>query len=90
MDLATVTLIALPLMSGLAYHVVHNIMARIDTLEEKMKDVIAEPAIRQLISDKLDPIRDDLKEIKARLEKILDLYVEDAKRNPSTNSGTKG
>lgn len=90
MDVGTITLVAIPIMSGIAYHLVQNIMTRLNLLENKMKDVIAEPQVRQLISDKLDPIREDLKEIKAQLEKIYDRYVEDAKRNTGPNSGAKG
>jgi len=49
-------------------YIIGKFMARIEQLETE----VAKRATKEEVQEKLDPIKDDLTEIKARVEKILD------------------
>ncbi len=44
---------------------------RIESMEKKLADKLDESQVRLLMSDKIDPIKEDIKEIKEMLNHIL-------------------
>ena len=52
-----------------------NILQRIDVLETQVAERTTPVDVRQLLSDKLDPINKALEEIKEQNKKLLDLYI---------------
>ena len=44
---------------------------RIESMEKKLADKLDEPQVRLLMADKIDPIKEDIKEIKEMLNHIL-------------------
>lgn len=48
---------------------------RFMSLETKIEKKLSEEQTRKLISDKIEPLKEDLIEIKARLEHILEFII---------------
>lgn len=48
---------------------------RLDTLEFRMQETITEPEVRIILDDKLDPIHEDLKEIKHSLNQLYEVML---------------
>ena len=66
--------------------IIRNVLLRIDSLEERMREAVTEQQVRQVLQDRYEPVLEDIKEIKEKLNKLFDLYV-DAQRN-GTNRNT--
>ncbi len=49
---------------------------RIDTIEEKLSKRITEANVRKLLEDKIEPVREDLQEIKASIAKLTDVITD--------------
>lgn len=77
MDLAHLLFVygALPSILGFGAFLVKSLLNRISVLENVVSDKISEPRVRELLSDKVDPIREDIQEIKDQLNKITDLLL---------------
>lgn len=69
--------IAAPIIAGIFLFVLRSIHARLVKLEEQDKQYLSKADIRELINDKVDDIRADVREIKDKLEKLFYLYLED-------------
>lgn len=74
-----IIVIVIPIICGMVAYIVRNMIARIEALETKMERTVSEGGVRQILADKLDPIHDDLTEIKDSIKKLFDLYLEDNK-----------
>ncbi len=48
---------------------------RISALEEKIEHKTTEMEVRLILSDKIDPMREDIHELKASVDKILDILL---------------
>jgi septation ring formation regulator EzrA len=76
MDLVQVFLyIILPLLSGLGSFLLKNMYDRIDMLEKRLRDTMTEQEVRQLLGDKIDPVQDNIKEIKEKIDKLYDFMM---------------
>lgn len=75
MSLESILYIILPVLASLMAYLMRSVMARIETLEHQIQSKLNEPAVRMIISDKVDPIREDIHEIKETLNKLLDIYM---------------
>ncbi len=64
----------IPLVLGLGAFIVKSMMSRIDELEKKSNIYTSEPQVRQILGDKLDPIKEDLQDIKHSINKLFQLY----------------
>lgn len=53
-----------------------SMQTRIDHLE---KTTMSEERARSLIQDKLDPVKEDIKEIKDYLRQLLEIYIQQKK-----------
>jgi len=65
--------------------IIRNVLLRIDSLEERMREAVTEQQVRQVLQDRYEPVLEDIKEIKEKLNKLFDLYV-DAQRNGTNRS----
>lgn len=66
------------LISGAAY-IVKNILDRLNVIEKETVTKLDEPAVRRLVNDKVDPLREDIKELKASTDRILDILLTNKK-----------
>lgn len=63
--------ILIPMITALIAVIGRGIMQRLSSLEERMLTRISEESVRIIVSDKLDPLKEDITEIKDTLNKIL-------------------
>lgn len=71
--------VGLPLILGAGAYVVKSVLLRISELEEKVNDAVTETQVRQLLGDKIDPIKEDLEEIRLSINKLFELYLKQMK-----------
>jgi hypothetical protein len=64
-------------LSGLVTYLVKSQDNRIQNLEKRMLDMQTQDEVRQMMNDNLIPIRDDVSEIKVRLNQLFNLYLHD-------------
>lgn len=50
-------------------------MQRLDTLEQQMPMKTTESEVRQILADKIDPIKESMSEIKDKVDKVIDLLL---------------
>lgn len=81
--LSKVAYIGGPLLLSIGAYFMRTIISRIEALENQGKITVSEPQVRQILVDKLDPIKDDLQEIKENIKKLFDLYVNNLKKGGS-------
>jgi hypothetical protein len=48
---------------------------RISTLEKEVQNKTTEVEVRMILADKMDPMREDIHELKATVDKILDILL---------------
>lgn len=60
--------------------VMKNIFKRLEILEDKLDKAVTEQNVRALLADKIDPIKEDVGEIKQALIKIYELYLNERKK----------
>lgn len=76
MDLALLLSIGVPVLAAIiAYVIRESVMNRISKLEEAYRHTISEERARQIMTDKMDPIKEDLKEIRDQVNKLFDKIV---------------
>lgn len=83
MDISLTVLIyvAIPLISGVVGMFIRSILSDITMLKEAIRSATTEMEVRQLISDKLSPMQQNIEDIKTMQQKLLDLYLQDRKTN---------
>lgn len=66
---------ALPSILGFGAFLVKSLLNRLDLVETLVDSKVNELRVRELLSDKVDPIREDIQELKVKLDKITDLLM---------------
>ncbi len=61
---------------GIGAFIVKTVFDRLGVLEKAVNAKTDEAAVRQIVADKIDPIHEDLQEVKASLAKVIDLLIE--------------
>ena len=56
-------------------YIYKGIMQRIDRLEQDTADHLTAPEVRLLISDKIEPLHEDVRELKVSVERMLDHII---------------
>ena len=74
LELILLIYVVIPLSLGLGTYLVKSQISRIDKLEDRLNNVLTEMECRQIISDKLEPIRVEVTEIKKYVERNFPLY----------------
>ena len=64
--------IAFPIIIAMFCMVIRNMYTRISDMDRRIRTSLSDREVRRLIDDKIDPIREDIHEIKIKLEKLLD------------------
>lgn len=77
MTVETLLLLIIPLGAGLVMFLIKNIYAKLLDLDVRIRNAITEREVRQIVNDKIDPIRNDINDIRMKLDKLLDLYIND-------------
>ena len=57
---------------GSVGYMIRNILTRLTALEKL--PMVTEPQVRQIIADKIDPVREDVHEIRKSVDYILNLF----------------
>jgi hypothetical protein len=65
----------IPTILGMIKYFMKSHTDRLDTLEKQMAMKLTELEVRQILSDKLDPLKDSIEDCKDRLDKILDMLL---------------
>lgn len=67
--------ILVPICLSAAGYFVRAILKRLDVVEAKLEKTITESEVRQLLADKIEPLREDVLEIKRKIDRIFDLLL---------------
>lgn len=70
-----VACVLIPTLLGIVKYLMKTHTDRIETLEKLMPMKMTEVEVRQILSDKLDPLKDSIEDCKERLDKILDMLL---------------
>ena len=70
-----VTYVIVPIIFAIIGFITRNFHMRLDALEKEMPLKLSQGEVRQLVADKIDPIREDIHEIKEDLTKLIDLMI---------------
>lgn len=62
-----------------------NQVQRIDSLETRMQHTTTDAEVRQLVSDRYDPLVQDIKEIKDMQQKCMDLIIQSLRTHKGLN-----
>lgn len=65
----------IPLVFGTIGYLFRTILSKIDSLDQKSQQFVTKQEVNQLINDKLEPIREDLTEIKQTLTRLYDFLL---------------
>ena len=57
---------------GSVGYMIRNILTRLSALEKL--PMVTEPQVRQILADKIDPVREDVHEIRKSMDYILNLF----------------
>lgn len=78
MDIETIKsllYVLIPAVLGGIGYFMQSILKRIDVLEREVPFKLNETEVRQLLIDKIDPIREDIKDLQTKLDKIVDILL---------------
>lgn len=50
-------------------------VARIDMLEQRMTQKVEEPQVRQILADKIDPLKEDIQQVNNKLDSIYNILI---------------
>lgn len=71
-----VSCIIIPIICAAVFPAIKGIYVRISTLETQLLTKVNDKQVRQLLEDKIDPIHQDLKEIKDQLSNIINRLID--------------
>lgn len=71
----TVYTIVIYLLIPVGAYFVKSLLDRLNKVEEKQKEAVSEPEMRRIMDDKINPIKEDITEIKYQLNKLLDIFL---------------
>jgi uncharacterized membrane protein YgaE (UPF0421/DUF939 family) len=75
----TIIGIGLSTVVSIGAFIMKHIFNRLDALESKLDHTVTEQEVRTILSDKLDPMKEDIQEIKQAMIKIYELYLKGEK-----------
>jgi Tfp pilus assembly protein PilO len=83
MDWSLLLSISIPVITGFLSILgfwVKSMMNRIEKLEERQKTKQDEQQVRQLMADKVDPLKEKLEEIKDSVDRLYDLWINNSRK----------
>lgn len=60
---------------GVIGYLIRVQMGRIDMLEQHMVRKVEEPQVRQIIADKIDPLKEDIQQVNNKLDTIYNILI---------------
>lgn len=69
------TYVLIPGLVGIGTYFMKNLLARIDEIEKTLTVKVDESKVRQVLEDKISPLREDIQEVKLQVQKIYDLLM---------------
>ncbi len=63
----------LPLIFSATFAGIAHLNRRISEMDVRLRNVVSDKDVRILINDKIDPIKEDIHEIKQKLDKLIEL-----------------
>lgn len=67
--------LCLPFAIGAIGFIMRTHMQRIDNIEKTMESRLTEQQTRQILADKLEPVKETLDDVQAKLDKLYDLLL---------------
>lgn len=64
-----------PSVIGLGTYLMKALLNRLNELEKAMSSKLEEEEVRQLLADKIDPIKEGLSKVEVKLDRIMDLLL---------------
>lgn len=74
-----VAYVVVPILVGLVGVYFRNLEARISKIEEQTQIFVTKAELRQALQDKIEPIREDISEIRDKLDKLYDFLLKQQK-----------
>lgn len=71
-----ITYVLVPTVFAVVGFIARNFHVRLSSLETQIVRKLDQSEVRQIVSDKIDPIREDIHEIKEDLTKLIDLMIQ--------------
>lgn len=68
--------VVIPIIITIVGFIMRTIHSRIDHLEKLVPTKLDQAEVRQIVADKIDPLREDIHEIKAKLDRVMDILIE--------------
>ena len=66
---------AAPIIFGLGAFIMRSAFKRLEEIEKNVLTKLDEQRVRQLLADKIDPLREDVHDLKSQLDKIYTLLL---------------
>lgn len=63
----------IPIICGIFYFVMTDIYKRLGDQELRLRNAITDKDVRAIIADKIDPLKEDIHEIKQKLDRLIEL-----------------
>lgn len=67
--------VILPVVLGIGTFIMKSVFSRLDVLEKDIHNKVEEEKVRQLLADKIDPVREDIQELKNKLDRLMDFLI---------------
>lgn len=64
-----------PIIAGLVVVFVNAVLKRLDTIEVKTNQSVTEQQVRDIVTDKFNPLKEDITEIKANVKELISRYI---------------
>jgi hypothetical protein len=64
----------LPVVVAVMFHIVSSLNSKIAEIDSRLRTAVSHSDVRLLIDDKINPLKEDIHEIKLKLDKLLDIY----------------
>lgn len=71
--------IGIPTIIGLLGWLMKNAYERLVELEHRIDDAVSKTEMRQVLQDQIEPIKEDVQELKVKLDKIIDILLKPRK-----------
>lgn len=75
MSLEAIAGVLIPGLAGVIGYLYRTYMNKLSTIETELDQKITEQQTRQILADKLEPVKESLDEVKEKLDKLYDLLL---------------
>ena len=64
----------LPIIISVLFYIISALYSKLNDLDARLRGAMSQHDARLLIEDKISPIREDIRDMTAKLDRILDIY----------------